>query len=166
VNYPLFVLLINQKLLIMKKLLFVALAALVLSSCTNIYKTMREPNSRVEFEPGDFQFSQQVKATAQTTRILMIDWTNLFSKNVDEGTISKDGVFSLPISAADIPVIGSIALDKTANYALYKLMEENPGYDVVFYPQYTTTVSRPILGLGGLKTVTTVEVTARLAKIK
>ena len=45
-------------------------------------------------------------------------------------------------------------------------MEKNPNYDVVFYPQYETTVKKPILGLGFLTKVTTVKTTARLGKLK
>jgi hypothetical protein len=56
--------------------------------------------------------------------------------------------------------------DKTANYSLYELMTNNPGYDVVFYPQYETKVLKPILGIGFLTKITTVKTTARLGKLK
>jgi hypothetical protein len=58
----------------------------------------------------------------------------------------------------NIPDIGDYIQDQTANYALYNLMQNNEGYDVVFYPQYKTKVQRPI-GLG-IYTITAVEVTA------
>ena len=35
-----------------------------------------------------------------------------------------------------VPVIGSAVDNRTANYALYVMMLENEGYEVVFYPQY------------------------------
>jgi hypothetical protein len=43
-------------------------------------------------------------------------------------------------------------------------MENNKGYDVVFYPQYEVTVRRPI-GLGFIYKVTTVKATTRLGKL-
>jgi len=55
-----------------------------------------------------------------------------------------------------LPFAGSQA------YALFDLMEKNPGYDVVFYPQYETKITGiPLLFQ---KSQTTVK--ARLAKIK
>jgi hypothetical protein len=45
-------------------------------------------------------------------------------------------------------------------------MKNNPGYDVVIYPQYDTLVVKPILGMGFIETITTVRTTARLGKLK
>jgi hypothetical protein len=44
-------------------------------------------------------------------------------------------------------------------------MSSNPGYDVVFYPQFETKVVKPFLGLGFLTKITTVKTTARLGKL-
>jgi hypothetical protein len=44
------------------------------------------------------------------------------------------------------------------------LMANNPGYDVVMYPQYVTTKVKPA-GIGFFYKITTVKVTARLAKL-
>ena len=99
----------------------------VLSSCTSYRNTMREPNVRVELNKADFTLSDQVSATAETVRILGIDWARLFIKR----TGHIDGGFT-SISFANIPVIGNIVSDRTANYALYELMQDNPNYDVVF----------------------------------
>jgi len=150
----------------MKKslLLYAAVGALFVSSCTTTNKTMREPMTRVELERGDFDLSQQVTASAQSTKILFIDFSRLF--NAETGSVNKDQT-SFNFSAGsmfNIPVIGDYIQDQTANYALYNLMQNNEGYDVVFYPQYKTKVQRPI-GLG-IYTITTVEVTARLGKFK
>lgn len=150
----------------MKKLLFLAIAgSLFLSSCTMTSKSMREPFTRVELNRGDFELSQQFTASATTTKILGIDFSRLFL--MEKGTIVQDGVMPYP-SLSMIPIIGSTASqflgDYTANYALYTMMMEHPGYDVVFYPSYTTKVERPILLK--LYTITTVDVTARLAKLK
>jgi hypothetical protein len=115
----------------------------------------------MQWHKADFSYSEQVSASATTTRILMIDWSRLFKKT--SGTV--EGGASGLINVASLPVIGNIVSDRTSNYALYELMEANPGYDVVFYPQYETTVKRPFLGLGFIFSKTDVKVTARLAKI-
>jgi hypothetical protein len=150
----------------MKKLSFTFLFAvaglLFLSSCTSVHKTMREPNARVEFEKSDFEFSQQLTASATSTMILTIDWTRIFNQE----TAAVEGGGMMPISLASIPVVGDVVADKTANYALYELMKANPGYDVVFYPQYTTKIEKPVLGIGFIYKTTTVTTTARLARIK
>jgi hypothetical protein len=102
-----------------------------------------------------------VVAEATSTTILGIDFSRLFTKKT--GTIESGSAGGLSI--ASIPVVGNLLSDKTANYALYELMSNNPGYDVVFYPQYETKVVRPILGLGFLTKITKVKTTARLGKL-
>jgi hypothetical protein len=147
----------------MKKLSFLILVGftIMLTSCTTMHHSMKEPNARVEFKKDDFSYSNQVTAEATSTKIIGIDFERLFTKktgNVESG--------SLNIGIASIPVVGNFIADKTANYALYELMKNNPGYDVVFYPQYETKTVKPLLGIGFLTTITTVKVTAKLAKIK
>jgi len=142
-------------------LVLIVFAVLTFSSCTTINKSMREPNSHVEFTKGDFSYSDQVSAEASCTKIFSIDFTRLFTKK----TGSVEGG-AAAISLASIPVIGNIIADQTANYALYELMEKNAGYDVVFYPQYEIKVVKPLLGLGFLTKITTVKVTAKLGKLK
>jgi hypothetical protein len=44
------------------------------------------------------------------------------------------------------------------------MMKKNPSYDVIFYPQYKTTIKRPI-GIGFLYKVITVKATARPGKL-
>ncbi|MEN9303835.1 MAG: hypothetical protein RL264_2264 [Bacteroidota bacterium] len=134
------------------------------TSCSSVSKTLREPNVRVELERNDFELSPQVSAEASTTRILSIDWNRLFKKE----QASVEGWSSSFINTANIPVIGSPipGLDRTQNYALYNLMVANPGYDVVFYPQYETRVSKPFLGIGFIYSKTEVKATARLGKMK
>lgn len=146
-------------------LLFIAIGGLFLASCTAVNKTMREPFTRVELYADDFDLSSQVSASATTTQILMIDWARLFRKETGSvvGTTGAAGSF---FGAFVAPVLGKVLSGQTANYALYNLMEANEGYDVIFYPSYKTTVSRPILGMGFLLTTTTVDVTAKLGKFK
>lgn len=150
----------------MKKVMtiFVAIlfASVILSSCTTVNKAMKEPNVRVELESDDFTLSDQVSAEAKSTTILGIDFARIFKK--ETGTVESSG--SAAISVASVPVIGTVLEDKTSNYALYDLMNNNEGYDVVFYPQYEKKVVKPILGIGFLTTITTVKATARLGKLK
>ncbi|MDP3558522.1 MAG: hypothetical protein Q8T03_14200 [Bacteroidota bacterium] len=149
----------------MKKLItIVAIATgIFLTSCTNINRSMREPNTRLNLEKKDFSLSDQVTGEATSTKILSIDWNRLFLK--ESGSHNNDNLRpSLPINFASIPVIGGFVMDPTAGYALYDMMKKNPGYDVVLYPQYEATVKRPI-GLGFLYKITTVKATARLGKL-
>jgi hypothetical protein len=134
-----------------------------MTACTTTHRSMREPNVRVDLTKSDFSLSDQVTGEASSTRILTIDFSRLFNKTT--GAINNPAaVQSLPINLAMIPVIGSALVDPTANYALYEMMKANPGYDVVFYPQYETKVVRPI-GIGLILKTTTVKATARLGKL-
>lgn len=135
----------------MKKshILFILVAVLTLSSCTTITRSMREPNTRLNLTAEDLVLSQPVSATATSVRVFGIDWARLFS--------AKYGT-------AGASVIGDI-LPGTANYAIYELLEENPGYDVVMYPQFKSEYHRP-LGFTFLVCKTKTTVTARLGKLK
>lgn len=143
-----------------KALVLIALTASI-SSCTTLNKTLREPNARVELTKNDFTLSEQVSAEAQSTKILNIDFSRLFLK--ETGTVEGGAT---AIGLASIPVIGNMLSDKTSNYALSELMNNNKGYDVIFYPQYETKVERPILGIGFIMKTVTVKTTARLGKLK
>ncbi len=140
-------------------LLLTLLTSLFLTSCSSVNQSMREPNSRLELVKSDFSLSDQVSATASTTTILGIDFKRLFNKKT--GTVEGSSV-----SLSSIPVIGNAFTDKTSSYALYELMQKNPNYDVVLYPQYETKVIRPILGIGLIFQKSTVKATARLAQLK
>ncbi len=133
-----------------------------LSSCTTLNQTMREPNTRLNLNKSDFVLSDQVTAEAKTVKVLGIDWARIFIQKT--GSVNKDGA-SAGINTASIPVIGNLTADNTANYSLYQLMNTNPGYDVVFYPQYETKILKPILGIGFLTKISTVKTTARLGKL-
>lgn len=150
----------------MKKTLLLAVTAVVLffTNCTNMSKTMREPNTRLNLEKKDFTISDQFSGEATTTQILGIDFQRLFSKK--GGAVNRDGAMAGPlgINIASIPVIGGFIINPTASYALYDIMEKNNGYDVVFYPKFDVTVKRPI-GIGFLYKITTVKATARLGKL-
>ncbi len=138
----------------------VSLFLLVTTSCSTLNQSVREPNTRLNLTKSDFSLSEQVSGEATTTKILSIDWSRLFKKEM--GTV--DGPAS-GISAASIPIIGGFISDKTSSYALYNMMKNNKGYDVVLYPQFETKVNRPILGLGFLFSKTYVKATARLGTL-
>ena len=145
------------KTFIMKKialLLVCVVTMLMATSCHTYRHNMREPNVRFEFNSNDIELSSQLTAEAVVTRVLGIDWQRLFGK-VEVGTT--------PFTA-EIPIIGSF-VTTGANYALYKLMQENPGYDVVVYPQVESYRKAPVLGTD-LFSKTTYKVTARLGKLK
>lgn len=131
---------------------------LTFTSCTLNSRLMREPNVLVEMDAQDFEFSPQVTGEGKEIRVLGIDWKRLFGKT-ETGTVNN-GSFSF-----EIPIIGNFLTNPTSDYALFDLMEKNPGYDVVFYPQFHTRIKRPFLGLGFIYSKTEVTVTARLAKI-
>lgn len=140
---------------------FVALLFVVsFSSCRLNSYNMREPNARVEFVKSDFALSNQLSAEAYSIRVLGIDWKRLFKKEV--GFVDQSYA---TIDMANIPVIGVLLDDKTSNYALYELMKNNPGYDVVFYPQYEKSVYKPALGIGFFYKKISVKTTARLGKL-
>jgi hypothetical protein len=147
---------------VMKASLMGLALMLGMTACTSTHRSMREPNVRVDLTKADFTLSDQVSGEASTTRIFWIDFTRLFNKTT--GAIDNPAAAqAMPLSLTAIPVIGTALLDPTSNYALYEMMKSNPGYDVVFYPQYETKVIRP-LGIGIVKT-TTVKATARLGKL-
>ena len=128
--------------------------ALFMTSCNSYRHTMREPNSHVEFYASDFELSEPVSAEATVTHILWVDWERTF------GT-SKAGFAN---SGSELPIIGNMIYGG-ANQALYKLLKENPGYDVIFYPQVEIKRHAPVFGTGFYST-TTYKVTARLGKMK
>ena len=144
-----------------KPLLIISVAALVFSSCTTTSRMMREPNVRVNLEMKDFELSEQVTATATQRKIIGIDWSRLF--HTESGKIQQSDPISINLAA--IPVVGKPVRDQTYNFALYNLMAENPGYDVVYYPQFEAIHKKP-LGFGLIIRTTTVNVTARLGKLK
>lgn len=145
----------------LKPFLLLAIVTVLISSCTTTSKVMREPNVRVNLEKADFILSDQVTAEATQRMIIGIDWSRLF--HTESGVVEKS--HPVTINFAAIPVVGTAVLNPTANFALYNLMQENPGYDVVYYPQYETVHKKP-LGFGVIVRTTTVKVTARLGKLK
>ncbi len=141
----------------LRNLLLVGVVVVMATSCKTMKSSMETPNNRVEFEKNDFEFSERVTGEATQQLILGIDFDRLFTKK--HASIDKPSII-------DIPVIGD-AVDRptVSNFALFNITQDNSGYDVIFYPSYETTVSKPIIGLPiYIKKEATVK--ARLGKLK
>lgn len=138
---------------IFRLFLVLVIAASVITSCTVQSRSMKSPNNHVQFVKDDFDFSKQVTGEATSTKIFGIDFARLFNKKYGE---------VIEANQLSIPIIGSFVANWVNMYALYNAMQDNPGYDVVFYPQFETKTT----GFGFIFSTTTVKVTARLAKIK
>lgn len=150
--------------------------ALVTCSCSVSNHSMKYPNYHIEFYKADFEYSPQVTAEAKSVRVLGIDWKRLF--NWETGSLHSDrfdspsqnivinGAYQVDqivgAVSAVVPVLGDYQKGKVSSYALFRLMQENPGYDVVIYPQYESR--KFIVPLFYSKR--TVTVTARLGRIK
>ncbi len=140
------------------------LTPLFFTSCSTTGRTMKEAYTRVEFQKDDFTLSDQKTGEATAKYIFGIDFDRLF--HTTSGATVKNGVAPTIFDViATIPVIGTKLVDPTSSYAIYDLMKNNEGYDVVFYPQYVRKVEKPI-GLGFLYRIVTVKATARLGKLK
>ena len=129
-------------------LLVCGIAMLFMSSCHTYRHSMREPNASVEYHAEDFILSDQVIGEATVVRVLGIDWEHTFGTE----------------RIGTIPSIGSIVAGGS-NYAVYNMMQKNPGYDVVIYPQVEAHRHAPVLGTD-IYSKTTYKVTARLGKLK
>ncbi len=150
----------------MKKFLLTAsvAATLFLSSCTLNSRMMREPNALLNLTKNDFTVSEQFSAEAEQTKILGIDFARLFKKEF--GFTQRDG-FGGGSIITSIPLIGSVLSNNAnagavQNYAMFNIMQDHKGYDVVFYPQFETSSFNFL----GLYRKTKVKVTARLGKMK
>lgn len=140
----------------MKKIniLFVlVLVFALLSGCATSTMTRKGATPVLEFNKEDFEISNHVTGEATVEKILMVDWARLFNK--------KYGMIEIPTYAV-FSIIGQQATFYPQLYAIYNILQENPGYDVVLYPQYETTKS----GFPVFYSVTKVKVTTKLAKLK
>jgi len=126
--------------------------AMLIPACTMSSHSMKTPNNYIEFSKTDFDYSDQVSGEATEVRVLGIDWARLFNKKMGE----IDGAASI-----DIPIIGGFLGQRVNTYAVYNMIKDNPGFDVVLYPQFETKVNKTII-----VKVTKVKVTARLGKLK
>ena len=135
---------------------------LAMTGCSFMGKSMKQPNYRVDFVKDDFEWSTQLSGEATQTKILMIDWARLFKRT--GGAIDGSDRFGAAPFSFSVPIIGSLM--SSANvvdfYALYELMNANPGYDIVLYPVFETQAK----GFMPFYWRTTVKASARLGKLK
>ena len=130
----------------MKKFFYILLALVGLycmTSCASTYKTMREPNVLVELNSGDYTLSEPVQGEGEVVKVLGIDWAHLFNKKT---------------ASVNASVFGGL-LSSSESYAVYDMLEKNPGYDFVMYPQVTKETKSYVVF-----SKTLVKVTARLGK--
>ncbi len=153
-----------------KILAFFSLISLVfLSSCMTSHRSVKQPETYLQLRRSDFEISDLKVASANTKQILCIDWSRIFKKSKANGNDMLENDAELWTMYYSAPIFGPIVydyvFDKTTEYAMWELMQANPGYDLVMYPQVERHIKRPI-GIGWLYREIDVTVSARLAKIK
>lgn len=128
----------------MKKFFVLAILAVCLSatSCSSYYRSMKEPNAYIELKAADYTLSEPVTAEVKVTYIFGIDFAHLF--------VTK---------AANAGVFGTLLGNSTQSMAIYEVLEANPGWDFIMYPQFKTESH----GIPFFETET-VTVTCRLGK--
>ena len=131
------------------KLIVIGSAALLLASCSSLKNSMIEPEAYIQYDKEEFDYSPQVTGEATVVKILMVDWSRLFSTQKGEVSSASSSLFGLSPNSDE------------EHYALHNLMSNNPGYDFIVYPQYEISTKAPGLGLFYKKTQ--VKATARLA---
>ena len=139
----------------MKKIsiiLSVLAMTILMGSCMSTQLTLSGSIPEIHLKPEHLEITQPLEATAVTVRVFGIDWERLF--NSRSAAIRASVYTPMPL------------VDKTDMYAIYSLLKQNEGYDMVLYPQFNTVVRKPFLGLGSIYKVTEVKVTARMAKLK
>lgn len=132
----------------MKKTMFLAIImiAMFATSCSSTYRAIKEPPVKFELYSSDYVLSEPVTGEASVNIFLGVDWKRLFSSK--SATVSDGNVVTL------IPITTS------ESYAIYDLLEKNPGWDFVMYPQIVTKSS----GLYPLYSHKKIQVTARLGR--
>ena len=138
------------------KLLSIFIVALVLSSCTTMNKTIKQPFSAVDIKMSDFSLSKQQSAKATSVTIFGIDFERLFVKKM-----GSDGSL-----ATSIPIVGQYLSDPTTSYAMYELLANDSGADFIFYPRNEKKTTCPVIGICLLTKITTVTVNARTGTFK
>lgn len=139
---------------------FFMLAGVVtlLSSCSTANLGVSKANVYYEFGRNDMDVSAQKTAEAKQIKVFGIDFLRLFKK--ESGNFNADGYAG---EFSSIPLVGSyINPTKVQNYALFNLLQQEPGFDFVLYPRF----EQKSTGIPLLFVVTKTKVTARLGKIK
>ena len=126
-------------------------AAVFATSCSSSYRSARHPSVLFELNSADYTLSEPVSATVHVTKVLGINFAEIFD--------AHSGDFSASVVGTDVAMIGFLSsLDKSV--AIHDLLEKNPGYDFVLYPQFTITGKYYLIYSSA-----DVTVTARLGKL-
>ena len=138
----------------MKRIIPVILlaAALVATGCSSAYRSARQPSILVELNSSDYELSEPVTGTAHVTRVLGINFENIFNSHLGDASSAVVGT--------SLDSFGLLsASDKAC--AIYDLLEKNPGWDFVVYPQFIITGKDYLV-----YSDTDIIVTARLGRLK
>ena len=138
----------------LKFLPLVIVAMMTFASCSTMTHSMREPLVRFDLNAHDMELSAPVTGTATCVRVLGIDWQRLFSN-----TSASTGIYVIG------DLLNSTVAPGSKEYAVYDMIEKNPGWDFVVYPQYHSENHR-FWGLGLIYSKTTTTVTARMGRLK
>lgn len=139
----------------MKKISFIVAAvliALLSGSCMSTHSSILSSTPQIQLKPENLDITTHKEASAVTMRILGVDWERLTSKR---SASMRGTVYS-----------SFTSFDRTDEYAIYNLLKQNEGYDMVLYPKFDKVVRKPVLGIGVICTITEVKVSARMAKLK
>ena len=101
-------------------LVVVAVMAMLMGSCMSTQMTVSRSVPEIQLKPENLDITQQMEATAVTVRVFGIDWERLFSSR---SAAIRGSVYT------PVPIV-----DKTDQYAVYSLLKQNEGYDMVLYP--------------------------------
>lgn len=149
----------------MKKLFYVAVAGIIMASCTTGKNYISDANAQLQLKRDDLEISKPVSAEVKQTLIFGIDFKRL--TKADLGYIAQPQSASYKggaIGGVTIPIVGSYVSPQSLveNYAIAKLMADNPGYDCVIYPKYMQKTKNIL----GFIVKTTGKLECRLGKIK
>jgi len=148
---------------------------------------MREANYQLWLHHEDLEYSQQLTGTAMQTKVVFIDWGRVFGKqkwnygnfgDLPTGPVNRQGQGNAGINLVQASnngisvansgfqaiyngVIGVSNFNRVEQMAMHDLIQKNPGYDLVIFPQFTSR--RKWFGVGSK---TEVVCTAKLAKLK
>ena len=127
------------------KTLITSIALLMLAAgCSTTTKIISKPaNSRVVFKGHNFDFTGLVSAEAKQTKFLMLDWSRLTGKS--NGAISGS---KGKVKLISVPIIGESPSKQIESLALYNLLQENPGYDVILNPLTLFKRETPFFRIG------------------
>ena len=130
----------------MKRFIAIIAAAILMTTGCSTFQRITQPNIRFHQSTDDYEFSEPVSGEATVVRVFGIDWKHLFNSKTADINNSVVGRY---VKGAD-------------NYAIYDMLQKNPGYDIVINPQSISEHK----GFAPIYLKTTVVVTARLGKLK